>query len=360
MIQRLPVVILLGDFHHNGASLSDLVRFIYRLSKSCSHIFIASSCQPWLSTLLGLLFQCSTYKYLELSEDLVKISSGEGINDLNCNYQLGVQVEACDSLSLFQPKRSIYTWNLWANRFKPASFHSRMAKRDWLELLLTRCSQYRVPSLSGQLSPQVTYAAMLGIPVITDINALCYTQSLPANSSDHPIFIPLTVSDSLCIKKDMPLSIENSLQRYCRIHEAISRSEFHWKPGMQLYRTNCQADNNDPYLPRWVWIFDIAQTLLERYYIEAFVTDKVPSVHPLIKMCLSSLCSNIDLDVRGVKRLTIVLGENLLYLDISANDKSNLCRVYREDSYDFKRSLDKSIRKWKHDIWRMTNQVYLA
>ena len=274
------IFVWVGDFHHLNASITGLLAYLHDLISSGFHVLFASSCQPWLNVLVEALFGINTLAYLELDYEVnaVEGSVREGI-------RLGAFLRTFGTrdLNVYQPKRSVYLNNqLRLGVDLETCFHPRLAKRQWLGLLLHQ-SSYVVPTISGQVSPQVSYPLLFGLQLCSDVPIqLLRHLFLEQLGLDEAILqqVHALTGDCRQSPEGSELTLSQKQSRYADLKSRVLNDPSFWVPGQafdpEAFRsasppgTGAARFETMSYL---LWVFDLLIVLSQRFYIRSLSVD---------------------------------------------------------------------------------------
>jgi hypothetical protein len=348
-------VVLIGDFHHQLGLASGLAEYLFAMREKSTAVFFASSCQPWLRPLLEAATGCKGLKYLELSDDLLTLCKKFTSRKNPIRLQSEDTKEICITTSRFQPKRTIFLWNLYRESFHASRFHCWLSKKEWLALLLLDRGLYRVPTMAGQLSPQVTYPILLGRTVVTDIpGSALHLLGIPEMSVGK-LFVPLTTKE-MAIRPNKELSVGEAAMHYIEAHRKISDSCDFWVPGQSIYPSD-SASFSSHGIPQTntLWIFDILQVLLYNNYISNIKTTQRDKPNLGLDICLSALCSQVDTGIKGVSSIEVSINET--FDEIEINDLNNMKAsvISKDYSGSFIKGQITSHEAWRSLVWQRLN-----
>lgn len=274
------IFVWVGDFHHLNASITGLLAYLHDLISAGFHVLFASSCQPWLNVLVEALFGIKTLAYLELDyeENGFEGSVREGI-------RLGPSLRAFGTrdLNVYQPKRSVYLNNqLHLGVDLESCFHPRLAKRQWLGLLLHQPS-YVVPTISGQVSPQVSYPLLFGLQLCSDVPVqLLRRLFLDQLGLDEGIVqqVHALTGDCRQTPQRPELTLSQKQSRYADLKSLVLNDPSFWVPGQpfdpEAFRTTSPpgfADARFETISHLLWVFDVLVVLSQRFYIRSLSVD---------------------------------------------------------------------------------------
>lgn len=354
----IPTIILAGDFHHQEASISELIVYIRALSRISTRVFVVSSCQPWLSRVLEEIINCTALDYIEIPYNLGGRLDGE-IDRTESNENLANQNEVCISPSIWQPKRSIYIWNLLRLEFPESKIHPRQSKENWVRQLSVSRGPYRVPTISGQLSPQITYPALYGRSVISDINVAVQEFFKDKAIGNMLSLYPLTAEwkDREYKKLDANTSSQEKFQSNV---EKIKSSLSAWIPGMTEYK--CEKEQGDASsdtfdVQRILWTFDILTALKAKSYIGNVVIEESENKVSITRKALLSFSSAVDKSVRGTPRINVKITGNGAAMEIQESCSMVIVKITRSDARKYLEIVNRESRIWREVI---NSKIHLA
>lgn len=346
----IPIFVLLGDFHHQEASVSELVAYVANLRKANRYVFIASSCQPWLGRVLEEVTSCIAFDYIETPLNSNNIFEFNNIpleeSDKDSN-----PYEICSSISDWQPKRTIYLWNLLRHGFPEGRMHMRQSKECWLRQLYMSRAPYRVPLISGQLSPQITYPALFGRSVITDANSAVKNFFKDKNLADMLNMYELNADWKNADYKSLDIRV-SSHERFLSNLNKIKSSDYTWTPGLKLYSWEdpMQHKKKDS-LSEWqIWTLDMITSLKAKHYIKSIVIENSDTKESMIHKSLLSLGSSISQSIRGVPELNIRLLGDGSAMEIRDSCKRECLLIKRTEVSYYLKIVNNDYSSWRQRI----------
>ena len=311
-------IVFAGDFHHQYSSLNRLVRYVLQLQRLGHTVIFVSSCQPWLSAAIERYTDCYSLRYVEITSD---VHTAFDACMLGCSKNVlpGTCYEGCLEKSAYQPKRQIFRYSLLLRESSLASYHGRLSKVNWLELLLSQTNAYRVPTISGQVSPQVTYHFMFNKQVYTDVNPLQLTMlGISLSDEDKSLWNPLTADPLPCQLANIPgkAQVEESYNAYSAWEKRILNDPYYWKPGQTKYVLARMHQRqiiplSRCHLLREIMILELLLALSQQYYIKDIrFSGCIPANHQPFLILASSFKACVTKSCCGIARVSVVIDLN--------------------------------------------------